>query len=132
MTVLNLFTKRRKTIAWVVDEFGGTAGILTLEDILEEIFGEIEDEHDKLEFIERQLSDHEYIFSARLEVDYLNETYHLNIPTGEYETLGGYIMDHTASIPEMKEQIRTDRFDITILYASENKIETVKLRVIQE
>lgn len=132
MTVLNLFTKRRKTIAWVVDEFGGTAGILTLEDILEEIFGEIEDEHDKLEFIERQLSDNEYIFSARLEVDYLNETYRLNIPTGDYETLGGYIMNHTASIPGMKENIRTDRFEFTILHASENKIETVKLRVIGE
>lgn len=132
MTVLNLFTKRRKTIAWVVDEFGGTAGILTLEDILEEIFGEIEDEHDKLEFVERQLSDNEYIFSARLEVDYLNETYHLNIPTGEYETLGGYIMNHTANIPRMNEYIRIDRFEFTILYATENKIETVKLRLIEE
>lgn len=132
MTVLNLFTKRRKTIAWVVDEFGGTAGILTLEDILEEIFGEIEDEHDRIEFVERQLSDNEYIFSARLEVDYLNETYNLKIPEGEYETLGGYIMNHTASIPGMKDHMRIDHFEFTILYASENKIETVKLRVIED
>lgn len=128
--VLNLFTKENKNIAWVVDEFGGTAGIVTIEDILEEIFGEIEDEHDKEEFVERQLSDNEYIFSGRLEVDYLNETYDLDFPEGEYETLGGLIVAHHGSIPQLKENIRISHFDFTILFSSETKVDTVKVKIL--
>lgn len=128
--VLNLFTKENKNIAWVVDEFGGTAGIVTIEDILEEIFGEIEDEHDKDEFVERQLSDNEYIFSGRLEIDYLNETYHLDLPEGEYETLGGLIVAHHGSIPKLRETIRIDHFEFIILFSSETKVDTVKVKIL--
>ena len=127
--VLNLFTKKRKTIAWVVDEYGGTAGIVTLEDILEEIFGEIEDEHDKEEFVEKQISDHEYIFSGRLEIDYLNDTYNLQLPEGDYETLGGMIVSQQNSIPEIKDEIEIGPYLFIILLASDTKIETVKLKV---
>lgn len=127
---LNLFTQKRKTIAWVVDEYGGTAGIVTLEDILEEIFGEIEDEHDQEAFVERQISDNEYIFSARLEIDYLNDQYDLQLPKGEYETLGGLIVAHHYSIPYNKEIIRIGDYEFYILYATETKIETVKLKVL--
>lgn len=127
--LLNLFTKERKTIAWVVDEFGGTAGIITLEDILEEIFGEIEDEHDEEEYVEQQLAANEYIFSGRLEIDYLNEEYEFGMPKGEYETLGGFIVSYHESIPKPKDNIRIERFEFTILSASENKIDTVKLKV---
>lgn len=128
--VLNLFTKENKNIAWVVDEFGGTAGIVTIEDILEEIFGEIEDEHDKEEFIERQLSDNEYIFSGRLEVDYLNETYGLDLPEGDYETLGGLIVAHHGSIPELRETILIQHFEFVILFSSETKVDTVKVKIL--
>jgi putative hemolysin len=129
--VLNLFTKEQKTIACVVDEYGGTAGIVTLEDILEEIFGEIEDEYDQDEFVEKQLSDQEYIFSGRLEIDHLNETYNLGLPTGEYETLGGMIVAHHGSIPRMKEHILIGHFEFIILYSSDTKVDTVKLRILQ-
>ena len=129
--VLNLFTKEQKTIACVVDEYGGTAGIVTLEDILEEIFGEIEDEYDQDEFVEKQLSDKEYIFSGRLEVDNLNETYNLGLPAGDYETLGGMIVAHHGSIPRMKEHILIGRFEFIVLYSSDTKVDTVKLRILQ-
>lgn len=128
--VLNLFTRESRNIAWVVDEFGGTAGIVTMEDILEEIFGEIEDEHDKIEFVERQLSDNEYIFSGRLEVDYLNETYGLQLPEGEYETLGGLIIEHTGAIPKIRERVVIDHFEFIILFSSATKIDTVKLKIL--
>lgn len=129
MDILNLFTKERKSIACVVDEYGGTAGIVTLEDILEEIFGEIHDEYDHDIFIEKKISDDEFIFSGRLEVDYLNETYNLGLPVGEYETLGGYIIFIHQSIPNMREKIVTEKFEFTTLKASETKIETVRLKV---
>ena len=132
MDVLNLFTNERKNIAWVVDEYGGTAGIVTLEDILEEIFGEIQDEHDKETFVEKQISDNEYIFSGRMEVDYLNETYDLDLPEGDYETLSGLIVSEHESIPRMDEKIYLDNFEFTILYVSETKIETVKLRILNK
>jgi magnesium and cobalt exporter, CNNM family len=130
MDALNLFTKKRGSIAMIVDEFGGTAGIVTLEDILEEIFGEIEDEHDQDDFIEKTISENEYIFSARLEIDYLNDQYKLNIPQGEYETLGGFILDNIASIPKNKQKFTIGRFEITVLNSTVTKIVTVKLKIL--
>ena len=99
------FTKDRKSIAWVVDEFGGTAGIVTMEDVLEEIFGEIHDEYDVEEFVEKQLSEDEYILSGRMELDYLNEKYEMDFPASESETLSGYIITEHQTIPKLKETI---------------------------
>jgi len=127
--LLDEFIKERKSIARVVDEFGGTAGIVTLEDILEEIFGEIEDEHDEPEFIERQIAKNEWIFSGRLEVDYLNEKYNLNLPTGEYETLAGLIFNIYENIPKTGKIIIHDNFEFKILMQSGNKIDTINLVV---
>lgn len=131
--VLNILTRKRKSMAVVLDEYGGTSGIVTLEDIVEELFGEIEDEHDKDKFIEEQISDTEYLFSARLEVEYLNETYHLDIPESEeYETLGGFIVLHNEGIPTQDEVIEIPPFTFTIEACSQTKIETVKLTVNNE
>lgn len=129
--ILNTLIKKRKSVAVVVDEYGGTSGMITVEDIVEELFGEIEDEHDVQEFIEEKLSKNEYIFSARLEIDYLNEEYDLEIPKSEaYETLGGFIIDHTENIPEEKEKIIIEEFEMTILKMSGAKIEEVKLKIV--
>lgn len=126
--VLNILTRKRKSMAVVLDEYGGTSGIVTLEDIVEELFGEIEDEHDKDKFIEEQLSETEYLFSARLEVEYLNETYHLEIPESEeYETLGGFIVLHNEGIPTQGEKIEISPFTFVIEACSQTKIETVRL-----
>ena len=131
--VLNILTRKRKSMAVVLDEYGGTSGIVTLEDIVEELFGEIEDEHDKDKFIEEQISDTEYLFSARLEVEYLNETYHLDIPESEeYETLGGFIVLHNEGIPTQGEVIEIPPFTFTIEVCSQTKIETVRLTVNNE
>ena len=131
--VLNILTRKRKSMAVVLDEYGGTSGIVTLEDIVEELFGEIEDEHDKDKFIEEQISDTEYLFSARLEVEYLNETYHLNIPESEeYETLGGFIVLHNEGIPTQGEVIEIPPFTFIIEACSQTKIETVRLTVNNE
>lgn len=131
--ILNVLIKKRKSIAVVLDEYGGTSGIMTIEDIVEELFGEIEDEHDHVALIEDQLDDHSYLFSARLEVDYINETYKLDLPENEqYETLGGLIVDHTEEIPDQKERVRIDRFLFTILEVSNTKIDLVKLEIIKE
>lgn len=128
--LLRHFTKENKNIAWVVDEYGGTAGLITLEDLLEEIFGEIEDEHDTDDQVEKQLSDNEFIFSGRLEVDYLNEEYNLGIPLGEYETLAGYIVMTHEEIPKQGEILQLNHFEIKILKARNNRIETVRLKVL--
>lgn len=129
--ILEVFIEQRKSIAVVVDEFGGTAGILTIEDIIEEIFGEIEDEHDKEDLIETKINDEEYLFAARLEVDYLNAEYHLNLPESDnYETLAGLIIDQFESIPKMNEQIKFDRFIFTVKKVFENKIDLVHLKII--
>lgn len=131
--VLNILTRKRKSMAVVLDEYGGTSGIVTLEDIVEELFGEIEDEHDKDKFIEEQLSETEYLFSARLEVEYLNETYHLEIPESEeYETLGGFIVLHNEGIPTQGELIQIPPFSFVIEACSQTKIETVRLVVNNE
>jgi len=126
--LMDEFIEERKSIAKVVDEFGGTAGVITLEDIIEEIFGEIEDEHDDPDFIERQIAIDEFILSGRLEIDYLNEKYDLNIPEGEYETIAGYIFAEYEHIPKMGEVIQTGGFEISILSVSKTKIETIKLK----
>jgi CBS domain containing-hemolysin-like protein len=115
-------------MAHVVDEYGGTAGLVTLEDLIEEIFGEIQDEHDNDEFIEKQLETNEFIFSGRLEIDYLNEKYNMDIPEGEYETLGGYIVGRNEDIPDENETIYIDNFEILILNASNSRIETVQIK----
>ncbi len=126
--VLNILIKKRKSIAVVIDEYGGTSGIMTVEDIIEELFGEIEDEHDSPDLIEEQLGEGEFKFSARHEVDYLNETYKLDLTESEkYETLGGLIVNKTEGIPTPEELIEIDDFTIKILEVSNTKIELVLL-----
>ena len=126
--LLNLLTKKRKSVAVVIDEYGGTSGIITVEDIVEELFGEIEDEHDVQEFREEVLGDHEFNFSARLEVDDVNETYNLSIPKSEaYSTLGGFIINHTEDIPEENEELEIENFKIKILKTSGSKIDEINL-----
>lgn len=128
--VLNNLTKRHKSIAVVIDEYGGTSGMITIEDIVEELFGEIEDEHDPVVLTEEEVEDDHYKFSARLEIDYLNENYKLNIPDGEnYETLGGYIVNHTEEIPQQNEELEIDDFQFKILEVSNTKIELVELKI---
>ncbi len=125
---LNNFIQLRKSVLIVVNEFGGTAGMLTIEDILEEILGEIEDEHDKVDLKEEQIADNEFIFSGRLEVDYLNDRYNLKIPTDEsYETLAGYIYTKTESIPQEGETIILDQLSILIEKVGETRIELIKV-----
>ena len=121
---LKVLTKQRKSIAVVIDEYGGTAGIVTLEDIVEELFGEIEDEHDSVAHFEKKRDENTYEFSARLEVDYLNQTYDLGLPENEfYETLGGMIVFHTEDIPDKGAVIEIDDFLITVVKVSSTKIE---------
>jgi len=130
--LMNKFSKERKSIAWVVDEFGGTAGIVTMEDLLEEIFGEIRDEYDTEELIEKQLSVNEYIFSGRLELDYITEKYKLEFPdSGETETLSGFIIQNRDEIPKQKETYITGNYQFDILNVSDTRIETVKLKVLK-
>jgi CBS domain containing-hemolysin-like protein len=127
--VLNILTKKSKSIAVVIDEYGGTSGILTVEDIVEELFGEIEDEHDKLVLIEKAVNDGVYLFSARLDVDYLNETYKLNLPENEnYETLGGMIVSFTEGIPKKDEVIVLQDYTFNILEVSNTKLELVEVK----
>jgi putative hemolysin len=129
--ILNTLIKKRKSVAIVIDEYGGTSGMITVEDIVEELFGEIEDEHDSQEFLEEKINDSKFNFSARLEVDYLNEEYNLNISKSEaYETLGGYIIEHTENIPEEKELIEIDHLEFKILKMSGAKIDEVSLKII--
>jgi CBS domain containing-hemolysin-like protein len=129
--LISKFTKERKSIAWVVDEFGGTAGIVTMEDVLEEIFGEIHDEYDSEEFVEKQISENEYIFSGRLELDYLSEKFSLEFPDNESETLSGYIINSHETIPRQKERIIIDDYEFDILNVSDTRIEMVKLRILK-
>ncbi len=129
--VLQLFIKQNKSIAVVVDEYGGTSGMLTIEDIIEEIFGEIDDEHDSDDYIEEVTGDNTYLFSARLEIDYLNDNYSLSIPEDdEYETLAGYIIHSCEDIPEQNSVLEIDNFRFTIIGVSDARIETVKVEVL--
>lgn len=131
--VLNILMKKRKSIAVVIDEYGGTSGIMTIEDIVEELFGEIEDEHDTIALIEEKIDDYNYKFSARLEVDYINETYKLDLPEGEnYETIGGLIVDETEEIPKVNDKIFIENFLFTILEVSSTKIDVVALKILNE
>ena len=131
--VLNLLTKKRKSMAVVIDEYGGTAGIMTIEDIVEELFGEIEDEHDSVALIEERIGDRHFKFSARTEVDYINETYKLELPESEnYETLGGLIVHETEEIPQVNDTIIIDTYKFKVLEVSSTKIDVVELEVITE
>jgi putative hemolysin len=128
--VLNALTKKRKSIAVVLDEYGGTSGLVTVEDIIEELFGEIEDEHDSIELMDQKISDTEYNFSSRLEIDYLNETYDLNFPKQEgYETLGGFILNFTENIPEQGSVLSIENFEIKVTKVSSSRIQQVFLKV---
>lgn len=129
--LMNSFTKERKSIAWVIDEFGGTAGIVTMEDVLEEIFGDINDEYDEQEHVEKQIAEHEYIFSGRLELDYLNEKYGFDFPTDDSETLSGYIITEHETIPKIKERIFVGRYEFDVLLVTDTRIETVKMKVLK-
>lgn len=130
--LMNKFSKERKSIAWVVDEFGGTAGIVTMEDLLEEIFGDIKDEYDTEEFVDKQLSANEFILSGRLELDAITEKYGLDFTDVENtETLSGYIIQKNESIPKQKERVIIGNYEFDILNVSDTRIETVKLKVLK-
>ena len=130
--LINKFSRERKSIAWVVDEFGGTAGIVTMEDLLEEIFGEIRDEYDTEEFEEKKLSDDEFIFSGRLELDYLNRKYSLDLPENGSETLSGYIINQHETIPRLKDRIIIGDYEFEIVNVSDTRIEMVRVKVLKE
>lgn len=125
--LMRTFISQKKSLAVVMDEFGGTSGIVSREDIIEEIFGEIEDEFDRDELVEEQIDQETYLFSARLEVDYLNETYSFDLPIGEYETLGGMILAYTEDFPQQGDTISIDGYTFTILATHHNRIDTVKM-----
>ena len=128
---MNLLTKKRKSVAVVLDEYGGTSGIITIEDIVEELFGEIEDEHDSdEELTEKELEEDVYVFSARLDVEYLNQTYKLSIPESDsYGTLGGFIVDFTKEIPQKGDVITIGNYHFIIEEATNKKIELVKMTI---
>ncbi len=131
--ILSGLTKKRKSIAVVLDEYGGTSGIMTVEDIVEELFGEIEDEHDSTDLFEEQVSDTFYKFSARLDVDYINENYRLELPeSDEYGTLGGLIVNETGEIPDKDSQIKINNFLFTVLEVSSTKIDLVSLEIVMK
>jgi CBS domain containing-hemolysin-like protein len=128
--LLKKLIQDKKSLAVVVDEFGGVSGMLTIEDIIEEIFGEIEDEHDYSEFIEKVISEKEFIFSGRLEIDHINDTYNLTIPESEeYETLAGFVIFYHESIPKVNERITIDKFEIKTLKTSSTKVELIHLKI---
>lgn len=128
--LLGQFIKQRKSLAIVIDEFGGTAGMITIEDILEEIFGEIEDEHDSDYLVEKQISDREFILSGRLEIDYLNQEFGLDIPESDhYDTLAGYILFTSENLPKVGDVLYIGKLKIKILRASSSRISMVELTI---
>ncbi len=130
--LLALFIQNKKSMALVVDEFGGTSGIVTMEDILEEIVGDIQDEHDKISLIDQKISDNEFEFSGRLEIDDLNEKYNFNLPlSDDYETIAGLILSHFGSIPKVNDIITINKYSFLITNASTTKIELVKLKILR-
>ncbi len=126
--LISKFSRERKSIAWVVDEFGGTAGIITMEDVLEELFGEIEDEYDTEKFVEKQIAENEFIFSGRLELDYLEQKYDFEFPENESETLSGYIINFHETIPRQKERIIIDDYEFDVISVSDTRIDMVKMK----
>lgn len=126
--LMNMFIKERKSMAWVVDEFGGTSGIITMEDLLEELFGEIKDEYDTEELYERELGEDEYEFSGRLEMDYLNEKYNLGWTLNHSETLSGYIIQYNEGIPKVKQKIVIGQFEFEILEVTSTRIDLVRIK----
>ncbi|MFT6054526.1 MAG: CBS domain containing-hemolysin-like protein [Candidatus Endobugula sp.] len=126
------FIQERKSLALVVDEFGGTSGLVSLEDVIEEIFGEIQDEHDDEDWIEEKLEENKYMFSARHEIDYLNEQYHFNIPEGDYDTLGGFILSVTENIPHVNETVLISPFKIKIVAMEDARIDRVVFTYTEE
>jgi len=131
--LLRHFIKAGENIAVVVDEFGGTSGIITIEDILEEIFGEIQDEHDTEDLFEKKLAEDDFVFSGRLEIDYINDKYHINIPENEeYETIAGFILHHTESLPKSNDEILINPFKIRVLKVSDTRLELIKLEIISD
>lgn len=131
--MLEQFTKRKSNVAVVIDEFGGTAGIISLEDVLEQIFGEIEDEHDVSELIEKQTGDGEYVFSCRLEVEYLNDKYALDVPeSDEYDTLAGYIISRYEELPTAGTEMEFDGLQIKILRTTRSRIELAKIKSVKK
>jgi len=129
--LLHQLIQEHKSLAIVIDEYGGVSGLVTIEDILEEIFGEIIDEHDSINLIEKKLNDNEYIFSGRLEIEYINEKYNLNLPESEdYDTLAGFIFHHYSNIPTINQIITIDNYQFQILKATSRKIELVKLTIL--
>ncbi len=126
--LITKFSKERKSIAWVVDEFGGTAGIITMEDVLEELFGDIQDEYDSPEFVEKIVAENEYLFSGRLEIDYLKEKYGFDFGNDESETLSGFIINYHETIPRQEERIIIDDYEFDIIQVSDTRIEIVKMK----
>lgn len=126
--LMNMLIKERKSMAWVVDEFGGTSGIITMEDLLEELFGEIKDEYDTEELHERELGEDEYEFSGRLELDYLNEKYDLGWTLNHSETLSGYIIQYNEGIPKVKQKIVIGKYEFEILEVTDTRIELVRIK----
>jgi CBS domain containing-hemolysin-like protein len=128
--LLKLFVDEKKNIALVVDEFGGTSGMVTIEDVLEEIVGDIEDEHDTTDLIEKNVGYNEYLFSGRLEIDYLNDKYHFSLPEeDDYETLAGMILFYHGSIPATNDVIRIGNFVFKVLRASTTRLELINLKI---
>jgi CBS domain containing-hemolysin-like protein len=128
--LMKIFMKEKKSIAVVVDEFGGTAGVVTLEDIMEEIFGEIEDEHDTHDYIAEQTGENEYLFSGRLEISEINEKFHINLPESDaYDTIAGLILYHHQHFPKLNEIIQIDNYSFKCVKATNNRIELVKMSV---
>ena len=129
--LLKHFIAKHQGVAAVVDEFGGTAGIVTMEDVVEEIFGEIDDEYDVEDEVEKVVDDNTFVFSARLEIDYLNDTYHLDLPVSDdYETLAGLVLHYCENIPEQGEELEIGRYRVKILKASDMKLDEVELKLI--
>ena len=126
------FMAEYKSLALVIDEFGGTSGLVSIEDIMEEIFGEIQDEHDDEDLVEQQLDKYNFILSARHEIDYLNDKYHWNLPTGEYETIGGYILSITGDLPKKDDIIKLSNYSIIILSMEDIRIDTLKFSILKD
>ncbi|WP_414674320.1 hemolysin family protein [Maribacter sp.] len=131
--ILNVLIKKRKSIAVVLDEYGGTSGLVTVEDIVEELFGEIEDEHDTTDLREERVDERNFLFSARLEVDDINENYKLNLPVSdEYETLGGLLVHTLGEIPEKEVELTIDTYKFTVLEVSNTKIDLISIEVLEQ